>query len=192
MKKFSLALLLSLSAGAALAAGPSLSNVYLGGGFGLSHQNLDCSGASSCDDTDTGFKIYGGYQITPTWGVELAYTDFGKSKASGPFGPSVLSGEIEVSSWSLAATARVPVTAAVGLTGKLGFANVDTKVTGRLLGYGAGSNSESNTKAYLSLGADYAFTKNLRGVAFADFTTGEIEGEDGAVRLLGIGLQYNF
>jgi hypothetical protein len=55
------------------------------------------------------------------------------------------------------------------------------------------------SKAYIGeltgvgrLGLEHSFSKNLRASAAADFTTGEVAGEEGAVRLLSIGLQYDF
>jgi hypothetical protein len=44
----------------------------------------------------------------------------------------------------------------------------------------------------LGLSLDYAFTKNLKGVAAADFTTTDIYDDSAAVRMFTLGAQYNF
>ena len=57
--------------------------------LGLTQQDPNCGGWSSCDKSDTGLKIYGGYKLTKEWALELAYTDFGSvSLRSGHGRPS--------------------------------------------------------------------------------------------------------
>jgi len=51
---------------------------YAGIGIGQSGLDNVCEDGnlSGCDDTDTGWKIFGGYQIDDTWAVEVTYYDF--------------------------------------------------------------------------------------------------------------------
>ena len=51
---------------------------------------------------------------------------------------------------------------------------------------------ELNAVGRLGLGLEYAFNKNIKGSAAADFSTGEFNGAEGSVRLLSIGVQYDF
>src|SRR3954468_1608770 len=54
----------------------------IGGSVGQSKFNVDCSGAS-CDDTDTAFRVFGGYNFNRHFGVELGYAVLGKLTVSG-------------------------------------------------------------------------------------------------------------
>jgi OOP family OmpA-OmpF porin len=117
MKKLVIAVALS----AAFVAAPAAAQSYVGGGIGRS-------------DTDTGensWKVYGGYQFSPTWGVEGAYTDLGKYRTE------------DVESWSLAGTATLPMGQRWHLLAKLGVArnNADAssdKKSSTLVGVGVG------------------------------------------------------
>ena len=64
---------------------------YLGAGYGQSEAAVDkakingayvtgsyTSASTTADETDTGWKLFGGYQFTRNWAVELAYVDLGK------------------------------------------------------------------------------------------------------------------
>lgn len=94
-------LLIAAAFSGILLAGPAAAQGYIGGGVG----------ASNTDNTETSWKLYGGYQFNPTWGVEVAYTDLGRYK----------NGDIE--SWSLAGTGTMPLDAKWSLFGKLGAAS---------------------------------------------------------------------
>ena len=54
---------------------------YFGANVGSSKFDRDCSG--SCDDKDTGFKIYGGGKFRDWLGLELSVIDFGKGQFNG-------------------------------------------------------------------------------------------------------------
>lgn len=55
---------------------------YAGVGAGMSKLDPDTSGTifSIEDDTDTGFKLFAGYEIKQDWFLELGYSDLGKAK----------------------------------------------------------------------------------------------------------------
>src|SRR5438128_2401629 len=82
---FALAAALSLPS-IVLAQAPS--GLYLGGSIGSSNMRQGCNGTPaglSCDQKDTGWKLFGGYQFTPHWGAEAMYVDLGKTKFDGVF-----------------------------------------------------------------------------------------------------------
>jgi OmpA-OmpF porin, OOP family len=66
---------------------PASAQWYIGAGLGQSKfkGDLGCSdtGGFSCSDTDTAFKIFGGYQINPNFAAEVTYQDFGKATLEG-------------------------------------------------------------------------------------------------------------
>ena len=58
---------------------------YIGFGIGQSKFKGACDGLSpgvTCDDTDTGGKVLGGYQFSKNFDLELAYADLGQAKAT--------------------------------------------------------------------------------------------------------------
>ena len=108
--------------------------------------------------------------------AEIGYIDFGKA-SGGPI-------DIEVDSFYGAAVGRIAFNNDLTGVGRIGIANVDTKIT--FLG------SESEMKLYYGLGLEYSFNKNLKGVAALDFTEGEHSGDSGDVHLISLGIQYSF
>jgi OOP family OmpA-OmpF porin len=86
------------------------------------------------DDSDTSFKVFGGYTFNDYFAVELAYFDGGSVEESFP---SILTPyldalvEAEVAGFTAAAIGRLPIGEAFALYGKLGLASSDTEVTVR-------------------------------------------------------------
>lgn len=122
-------LLMAAALSATCIAGPAAAEMYLGGGVGKS-------------DTDRGhnsWKLYGGYQFSPTWGVELGYTDLGKYRGA------------DVESWSLAGTLTVPLAERWTMLGKLGLARNNSDFTG----------AEKKSSTLAGVGVGYALNQNL-------------------------------
>jgi len=71
------AALLAISAPAS--AQQSDAGWYIGGSYGMTSFDIDTTGIASpsLDDSDSGFKIFGGFQFTKHWGMEFGYVDFG-------------------------------------------------------------------------------------------------------------------
>jgi len=65
---------------------PALAQGYVGLGLGQTTFNdaPDCEIAASCDDKDTGFKFFGGYQLSANLAVEGGFADLGKISFSTP------------------------------------------------------------------------------------------------------------
>ena len=90
------------------AAQMSARNAYVGASVGQAKYNDWCSvasefGSSSCDDKDTTFRIFAGYQVHPNIGVELGYANLGEAKFSGTFAGLPLTGKDEFTAWDLVA-----------------------------------------------------------------------------------------
>jgi len=67
-------LLLLLSLAAAPAAAQQEGQVYLGASLGSGKSRTTCSRVVGvCDDSDTGYKLFGGYQMSRSFGWELGY-----------------------------------------------------------------------------------------------------------------------
>lgn len=186
-------------AAAALAACGTLAHAdqvgaYIGGNLGYATYNVDCQGYYvSCDDNDTGYKLFGGYNFTKQWGVEVDYIDFGKA------------------TW----TDTFYRTKALGLSGSMlgaaGVFNFDFGVNSKWAGaarLGLGSvtldgsgylenGSQSNTKLYGGFDVTYAITPQVKLRGGLDLTSGEyttIDGyhSDGGMYLFSVGLSVHF
>ena len=173
MKKVLLAAALTAVCGVAAAQG------YAGALIGLGKLNADCTG-SSCDTSDTAFKLYGGYEVAPDISVEFGYTDFGTYKLTGTYN------NVDISAISVSAAFRGNL--AQDLTGvaRLGLASVKSEWD--LTNPG----SKSKIGIYAGLGLEYNMTTDIKLTGAFDLTNGEVNGDTGAVYLFGVGAQVGF
>ena len=145
---------------AALASAPAaaqmgMSSVYVGGSFGQSEVKDGCSGLPagvSCDNKDTAWKLFGGFQLTPMFAVELGYADLGEISASG-LGVTV---SAETTAWDLSAIAAFPIGDAFSVYGRLGGYRAETEARA-----GALSADDSNTGLTFGVGVGFSLSRNL-------------------------------
>lgn len=114
---------------AALVAGNASAQLYLGAG----------AGSSKTDNREDSWKLYGGYQFSPTWGVELGYTDLGQYRGA------------DVESWTLAGTGTMPLNQRWSLLGKLGVASNRPQFAG----------SSDHTDLLMGVGVGYSLNTNI-------------------------------
>lgn len=177
----------SLVSGAAMAqVGP-----YVGASVGQSDYQGECGGP--CDQTDIGFKAFGGYMFTPYLGVEAHYVNLGKLTLDPMVVPGIgtVSGEIESSGFGASLIAQYPIEQ-FSIFGKLGFTYLDTEVTGSIAGLGSASESESATNFSFGLGAAYNFNKQLSARLEWERFRAEFQGEKEDVDLISVGVVYRF
>ena len=156
-------LLLAAAFSAALVAGPASAQMYLGAGVG----------ASKTDTDENSWKLYGGFQFSPTWGLELGYTDLGRYRGS------------DIESWSLAGTGTLPLGARWALLGILGAASNRPNFAG----------ASNHTGLLVGVGVGYSMTRNLGlRLEYEDF--GRLSnvgtGNNSRGSNLGLGLKYAF
>jgi len=155
--------LLAAMLGATVMAAPAASMAqargetgwYLGGGIGQSQAKDGCTGVGgpgvSCDDKDTAYKIFGGYQVNRNFAAEFGYSDLGKVKASGPLG----SVDIKSNAWDLTAVGAFALANQFSVFGRLGFYRSETKLGG------LGSGKKNTTDVTYGGGVQYDFSRNL-------------------------------
>lgn len=133
---------------------------YVGAGVGQSKAKDACTGLAgtgiTCDDKDTAFSIFGGYQVNTNFGVELGYTDLGKVTASG-FG---VTASIEAKGLELVGVGTYPINPQFDVYGKLGLFRWDLDASASGPG-GSISQSESGTDLTFGFGVKYNFTQNF-------------------------------
>lgn len=131
-------LLVAAIAAATLFAGQASAQLYLGAGVG----------SSKTDNREDSWKLYGGYQFNPTWGVELGYNDLGQYRGA------------DMESWSLAGTGTMPLNERWSLLGKLGAAFNRPQFAG----------ADDRTALLVGLGVGYSLSRNVGlRVEYEDF-----------------------
>ena len=193
-----------LFAGQAVAAD---SGWYVGGSLGQSKADvsagdiksaLEAAGATgvvaSVDNTDTAWKIFGGYQLNKNLGFELGYVNLGTLSSSATYAtpagsPVRASGDGDGFEFSVVGT--LPLTETIAIFGKVGaFAwNVDATATTSL---GSVSVSEDGTDLTYGLGANWQFMKNVSARAEWQRFSDIANGGNAAVDMYSVGAVFRF
>ncbi len=154
-------ILMATAVAVAFTALPASAQLYLGGGVG----------EAKTDTRETSWKLYGGYQFNPTWGLELGYNDLGKYRGA------------DIESYSLAVTGTMPLNERWSLLGKLGAAEnrPDAAANG------------NHTDVLLGVGVGYSFNKNVGlRLEYEDFGKLSDAGGSSRGRNVGLSLKYGF
>ena len=133
---------------------PSLSSAYAGGSIGQSKMKFDCLGLPTCDQTDTAFRLFAGYQFTPNIAAEIGYADLGTSH----FGAvGIIIGDVKATAWDISAVGTFPVASQFSILGRLGLFNGETKATAP----GIPSSDDKKSGVLWGLGGQFDLNKNL-------------------------------
>src|SRR6266852_3402943 len=165
------------------------------GGLGIGQSTFvgACDGISSpdsCQEKNTAWKIFGGYQFNRNFAGEFGYTDLGKTTASFVgFG----SASIGARGFELSGVGMLPVSQQFSVYGRLGLFHWDVDFKD---GTGlAGSASASGTDLTYGLGASFSFTKNsalrLEWQKYQDVGDTNSTGS-GDITVIGVGLAVKF
>jgi len=141
---------------------------YIGAGVGQSEADDACSGVSNCDDTDTGWKLFGGYRFTQYVAIEAGYVDLGEYSGSS----GGISASAEVTGVTAHVVGTLPLHERFSLIGRLGtiYADVDAKASGfgvsvdeddQFFAFAAGVGAEVNITDQFSLRAEYELFKDV-------------------------------
>jgi OOP family OmpA-OmpF porin len=176
----------------AFSTAASAQNAYLAGSVGWSNLSVDCAGAPSCDKSDIGWKILGGYKFTPNVAGELVYFDFGKAKLSDP-GASL---DIGNTAWGAGIAFHQDLSPTWNFVARLGLADVTTKLSASVSGVGSASDSDSSTQFYLGLGVGYKISKTASIDFVWDWSKGEYDkngiNESGNANVFSVGMTFGF
>jgi len=176
----------------AVSTAASAQNLYGVVSAGVSKLSFDCGGASTCDKSDTAFKLLGGYKFAPNWAGELGYFDFGKAKLSG--GGANL--DIKVNGFGGGVAFHQDIAPAWNFVARLGIAQMKTKLSGSAPGVGSASDSDSNVEPYFGLGVGYKLSKTASIDGAWDYGKGKYNkngiNESGSANALSVGLTFGF
>ena len=163
----------------------------MGAGAGFSRLSDDCAGTTTCDRSDTGLKLFGGYKLVPNWALEVNYFDFGKARATLDTESGMASSDLKATAFG--AGVMLFAAAPANWTGLARFGVARVKADGSAtLGAVSLSDSQTSTQGYLGLGLGYAFSKNLSIDGAIDYTRAKLGGSGVDLSLVSIGLTYGF
>ena len=150
----------------------------------------------SRNDKDTAYKVFGGYQVTPMFGVEAGFFDLGKSDFTATVPGGTFSGRIKSQGLNLDLVAKVPLTPNLSVLARVGAAYAKTRdefaSTGLVLGDGT-STSERDTKIKVGAGVQYALSPAmLLRTEVERYRISDGAGDHGHVNLLSVGLVFPF
>jgi len=207
MKKFSkLAVVLM-----AVLATPAFAQLYSGAAAGrVDHKQsrsnwTPAAGSAAFEDTDAGFKLFGGYKLTENFGVEGGYDYLGQYTATPVSGASVGKAIIKTNSWNLFGVGTLPLPKDFSVFAKLGASSNYSKMNfssngGAFNANDAGTNRK--TSFAFGVGAGYNILKNLTvRVEYEDFgKAGESNNNftlatktsDSKPKLISIGLVHSY
>jgi OOP family OmpA-OmpF porin len=194
--------LLSLAAGLALLASPAaFAQGYAGFGIGQSNIDIDCTGATSCDKSSTGYKLYGGFKFPNNLAAELVYFDWGKAKGSGSLlidtGEGTVevpgTGEVKATGWGIGVAYFMPFNPAWNGALRLGIAQNKAKTTLTATTGDSMSESYTVTEPYYGFGIGWMAAPNLTVTGEIDFSRIKyLETEKAGVRLISVGVRWMF
>lgn len=148
---------------------PAAAQWYAGGGLGVANGSLGgSSGAlalTARDSRSTSFKLLGGYQFTPNWGLEMQFADLGRVGYSACNGAVCGSGNAALRQWSMAAVGTLPLSNNYYLMAKLGATRNQVRggdfCAGAVCASGAGS-SRSDLLSGIGIGYNFSPRVSLR------------------------------
>jgi OmpA-OmpF porin, OOP family len=156
----------------------------------------------SGDDTDTGFKIYGGYQFHRNFAVEGGWVDLGSFRATRHVTVPVvgsLTAEIESSGPYLEAVGILPLRQfTLFATAGVMYAKTEARFSTLgpvLLAPGVSrQNEDSEAEFKFGLGASFSFTKTLAVRAEYErfFDVGTEKTGEGDIDLVSVGIVFRF
>jgi OOP family OmpA-OmpF porin len=159
---------------------------YIGGAIGQADFQDACEDISavftSCDEKDSAWKVFGGFQFNRNLAIELAYGNLGEVSVSGPG----VSATVETTVWDLMAVGSFPIMDKLSVYGKLGLFRADLEGRSNV----GVSADDSETGLTFGIGFRFDITRNL-GVRTEWQRYNEVDGELDA-DVLSIGLLWRF
>jgi hypothetical protein len=190
MKKLIFALIAGATAMAAAQAQTTAPHAYVGVGVASADHTYSLPGATnvSSDGYKASGKVFGGYDIDQTWGVEAGYTDFRKSGADYTLNGTGGHAESSGHSVYIAGKATAPINEQFSIYGKVGAANNKRSLTATdpVL-----NRDVSKTELYAAVGAEYKLTPQVGLVAEYE-RYGKSKDVGAKADVLTVGAKYNF
>ena len=133
------------------------SGFYLLAGAGRARSDVGCT--AECDNRDTTWGAYAGYQFNRYFAIEAGFADFGKITVSANLAGAPVTTRFETTVWEADALAIAPFTEKLSGFAKIGVYhyNTDSVQSGAFIG----TSSSKGTEFTVGLGLQYMFTPNF-------------------------------
>lgn len=163
-------LLATVAAGIPSAMAADTTGWYAGVGIGQAHLANVCADAraggfvGNCNDKDTSWKIFGGYDFNRNFAVEAGYVDLGEATLGGNVGAVAISANAKAKGWELLGVGTIPVTDQLGIYGKIGAFRWDVDVTATAAlppAFAIASAGATGTDLTYGVGVKFDFTRNI-------------------------------
>lgn len=124
---------------------------FIGAAVGQSNSDTTCPAATSCDDSDTAWKIFGGLEVNEYISMEVGYADMGKVTYTG-----TTTGTREVDGMTLRVLGTYALNPSFTLfaTGGMNILQADMKTV-------PGASDDTDVAWSAGLGMQYNFTKSV-------------------------------
>jgi OOP family OmpA-OmpF porin len=124
---------------------------FIGAAVGQSNSDVTCPAATSCDDSDTAWKIFGGLEVNEYISMEVGYADMGEVDYKG-----AVSGTREVDGMTLRLIGTYALNPRFTLlaTGGMNILQADMKTV-------PGASDDTDVAWSAGLGMQYNFTKSM-------------------------------
>lgn len=157
-KRLGLSAFAALALTAAMAAHADVQpGFYMGAGAGATKLDDDSFGDIDLDDSDTGFKVFGGYSFNQNFAVEASYFDFGEASGSFEDFVGTVNFDVGISGFNASVVGTLPVGDMFSLYGRLGYASYDVDAHATIIGVGSGDASESDSDMTYGVGGELSF-----------------------------------
>jgi OOP family OmpA-OmpF porin len=204
--------LASLSLALVPAASAQVSGWYAGAGAGSSRTDIDAGRwnaalarvgftgvTTTTDETDTGWKLFVGYQVNRNFAVEAGYVDLGRAGVSSRFtgpAPGTIRADGRATAWHVDAVGMLPLNGSLALLGRVGIVASETRLSAAATAAGVTvfeAMTDRETSYKLGLGLSYEFTKTVgvRG-EWERFRVGDGDGGTHSVDLFSVSLRVRF
>ena len=169
---------------------------YLGIGLGHASLNndtldrLDDLGADT-DDSDTGYKLFAGYQFNPNFAIEAGYVDFGEYSASAAIPGYSAKAEVSADGFTAALVGKLPIQNGFSVHGKLGLVAWDGDYKESDSNGWSYSESADGTDPFYGVGAEYVVQQIIMRAEYERYDLSD-SGEDFEIDLISASIGYRF
>lgn len=133
---------------------------YVGASAGKSDADISCPAATSCDNKDTAWKVYGGMEVNEYLSMEVGYANLGTTTYSSA-GVGGRTGTRETHGMTVQLVGTYALNPNFTLIGKGGFGIINTEVNGTIAGTPNNNTGDTDLEWSVGMGAQYNFTKTV-------------------------------
>jgi OOP family OmpA-OmpF porin len=165
---------------------------YASAAVGQVWNDFECGSLSRCDDSDTGFKLLGGYKFTPLIAAEVSYTDYGKVT----IGDAFFTQSFAITSFGAGVALHGDFTPSWAWVARAGVAQVKVDMSNSTV-FGSGGQDDENVRPYFGAGISYRFSKQFSAdlsfeLTEAVFDLNNNNRREWEIKTLWLGVTYSF